>query len=97
MAGGASLAIAAAYAWWTTRHPDTPIRFLIGPAAWLGVGVALAATRTPMPTGPDVARADAWQAAGMAIAIAASVDAHSAMVDYFEEVSERTMTIARRQ
>ena len=26
-----------------------------------------------MPTGPDVARADAWQAAGMAIAIAVSV------------------------
>ena len=73
VAGGACLAIAAAYAWWTTRHPDTPLRFLIGPAAWLGVGVALAATRTPMPTGPDVARADAWQAAGMAIAIAVSV------------------------
>lgn len=72
-AGLACLAIGATYAWWSARHPDSPLRFIAGPAVWLGVGVALAATRTPMPTGPDIARADAWQAAGMAIAIAVSV------------------------
>lgn len=62
--------IGAAYAWWTTRRPETPLRFLAGPAMWLGVGVAVGVFADPIPLGTKVARADAWQSAGMMIAIA---------------------------
>ncbi|MFM7061318.1 MAG: hypothetical protein ACKOZL_09055 [Actinomycetes bacterium] len=68
--GGLCLVIAAAYAWWTTRRPETPLRFLAGPVAWLGIGVSVAVFADPIPLGTDVARADAWQSAAMLIAIA---------------------------
>lgn len=71
--GGLCLIIGAAYAWWTTRRPETTLRFLAGPVAWLGVGVAVAVFADEIPTGTAVARADAWQSAAMVIAIAVTL------------------------
>lgn len=71
--GGLCLVIAAAYAWWTTRRPETPLRFIAGPVAWLGVGVAVAVFADEVPTGTAVARADAWQSTAMVMAIVATL------------------------
>ena len=55
------------------RHPSNPIRFLVGPTLWLGAGLAAAALRTPVPTGYETARPDAFQLAIVLAAVAVTM------------------------
>ena len=67
------LALALAYAAWSRRVPDSALRFLVAPLAWLAVGLATMGMGRAVPQGRDVAVPSAWQAAAMSVALAVTV------------------------
>ncbi|MEW1952591.1 hypothetical protein [Terrabacter sp. NPDC080008] len=67
------LALAAGYAAWSRRVPDSALRFLVAPLLWLAVGLATMGVGRAVPQGRDVAVPSAWQAAAMSIALAVTV------------------------
>lgn len=67
------VALAAAYAAWSRRVPDSALRYLVAPLLWLAVGLASMGVGQAVPQGRDVAVPSAWQAALMTAALAVSV------------------------
>ncbi|GAA2029826.1 hypothetical protein GCM10009740_19380 [Terrabacter terrae] len=67
------VALALAYAAWSRRVPDSALRFLVAPLAWLAVGLATMGVGRVVPQGRDVAVPSAWQAAAMSVALAVTV------------------------
>ena len=69
--GVAAVAIGMAFA---VRHrPSSPLRFLVGPVAWLSVGFGAGALRTPVPSGYETAQPQALQLAAVLAAMAATL------------------------
>ncbi len=62
--------VALAYAAWSVRHPDSALRYLVAPVAWLAVAMAgLGLGPRDIPSGRDVATPSSWQVAVMAMAV----------------------------
>ncbi len=66
------LALAAIYALVVRGRPSSTLRFLIAPAAWLGVAAAGLAFAAAIPTGDQVARPQPGQWAMVSVAVAIS-------------------------
>ncbi len=62
--------VAVAYAVRVARHPESVLRFLVGPVVWVGVAMAAHATNPGFSGGRDVARPQAWPMAITVCAIA---------------------------
>lgn len=69
--GVAAVALGMAFA--VRRRPTSPLRYLVGPAAWLAAGLAAGGLRTPVPTGYETAQPDAIQLAVVLAAIASTL------------------------
>jgi len=65
--------VAAAYAVWSHRHPDSTLRYLVAPVAWLSVGLATAGVGRAVPSGRGVATITAAQVAAISVAILVSL------------------------
>ncbi|GAA6525308.1 hypothetical protein IDVR_11030 [Intrasporangium sp. DVR] len=63
------LLVAGAYAVWSSRVPDSALRFLVAPVAWLAVGLATMGLGRAVPEGKAVANPSAAQVAAMAVAL----------------------------
>ena len=61
--------VAGAYAAWSRRVPDSGLRFLVAPVAWLAVAMATMGIGRAIPEGKAVANPSAAQAAAMALAV----------------------------
>lgn len=67
-AGGVS----GGYAAWSARHPDSALRFLVAPTAWLAVALATSGIGRAIPSGSAVASLTAAQVAAVTGAMALS-------------------------
>lgn len=65
--------IAALYAWWSMKHPNSALRFLVAPMVWLTVAMATLGLGRAVPTGKAVATPAAAQVAAMAAALVVTV------------------------
>lgn len=73
--GASCLAVAAAIAAVVRRRPASTARFVVAPAAWLGIGLASGAFRDTTVSGDEVIRPAAFQLAVIAAAVALTVSA----------------------
>jgi hypothetical protein len=62
-------AVAAAYAFWSHGHPESTLRYLVAPAAWLSVALATMGVGREVPSGKGVASITAAQIAAVSIAM----------------------------
>ncbi len=53
--------VSAGYAWWTLHHPDSALRFLVAPVAWVAVALAGMGVGREVPSGSGVASVTAVQ------------------------------------
>lgn len=65
--------IAASYAWWSMRHLNSALRYLVAPLAWLTVAVAVLGAGRAIPVGKEVATPTAVQVAAIAAALVLTV------------------------
>ena len=61
--------VAGGYAAWSVRVPDSGLRFLVAPVAWLAVAMATMGIGRAIPEGKAVATPSAAQTAAMALAV----------------------------
>jgi hypothetical protein len=73
LAAAIALAFAGVYAHLARQRDDSPLRFLVHPTTWFGVGLAALVTRDHLPDGRDVASISGWQGAAMIGALAGSL------------------------
>ncbi len=71
---GAVGALSVGYAWWSSRHPDSALRYLVAPTAWVAAALAGMGIGREIPSGSGVASVTAAQiglvAAGMTVSAA---------------------------
>ena len=65
--------VSAAYAGWSARHPESTLRYLVAPVAWLAVALATTGVGRAVPSGRGVATVTAVQASAVAVAILVSL------------------------
>ncbi|MDQ1536190.1 MAG: hypothetical protein QOE58_583, partial [Actinomycetota bacterium] len=61
--------IAASFAWWSTKHERSALRYLIAPIAWLAVATTTLGLGRAIPVGKDVAIPSAAQVAAVVTAL----------------------------
>lgn len=65
--------VAAAYAVWSRRVPESALRFAVAPVGWLAVAMATMGVGRAVPEGEAVANPTSWQTAALAVALVATV------------------------
>jgi hypothetical protein len=66
--------VALGYALWAARHPDSALRYLVAPVAWLAVAMAsLGLGPRDVPSGKGVATPSSWQTAAVMLAVVVSL------------------------
>jgi hypothetical protein len=67
------MALAGVYALVASKRPETALRYLVAPVAWVAVGMAALSAEPVIPHGQAIARPKPWELAAIAVAIMISV------------------------
>ncbi|MGZ8571150.1 MAG: hypothetical protein ACXWW5_02880, partial [Actinomycetota bacterium] len=70
---GVSLAICVAYAAWSVRHPDSILRYLVAPMAWMVVWALGLWFAEGTVAGVEIRQPNLWQMAGFTLAVVLSI------------------------